>query len=156
METLRRRIPLTFTVEAPHLGLRRGVPASRMGVRTIFQSTRRAQCREMEDLGYRDRKGFRRCLRRRTPTRHKMSSHGFARFGVTTQNQNLVDSVAFWSAAAPAYRWIELINNRALSGAPLTPYAHRVYTYVAMAMYDATVATWDSKYTYNRPRPSEL
>src|SRR5436309_14368280 len=23
-------------------------------------------------------------------------------------------------------------------------------------MYDATVAAWDSKYTYNRPRPSEL
>src|SRR6476661_3983813 len=51
---------------------------------------------------------------------------------------------------------MELINNRALTGAPLTPYAHRVYTYVALAMYDATVATWDSKYAYNRPRPSEL
>ena len=30
------------------------------------------------------------------------------------------------------------------------------YIYVALAMYDATVAAWDSKYAYNRPRPSEL
>src|SRR5262249_38101274 len=38
---------------------------------------------------------------------------------------------------------------------PLTAFPHRVYTYVAQAMYDATVAAWDSKYAYNRPRPSE-
>jgi hypothetical protein len=34
-------------------------------------------------------------------------------------------------------------------------YPHRVYTYVALAMHDATIATWESKYFYNRPRPSE-
>ena len=75
---------------------------------------------------------------------------------LTTSNPNLVNSVGFWSAGAPAYRWIELINNRAIRGASLTPYAPRVYVYVAQAMYDATIATWDSKYFYNRPRPSEL
>ena len=31
-----------------------------------------------------------------------------------------------------------------------------MYTYVALAMYDATVATWESKYHYRRPRPSEM
>ena len=31
-----------------------------------------------------------------------------------------------------------------------------MYTYVALAMYDATIATWESKYFYNRRRPSEL
>ena len=72
------------------------------------------------------------------------------------KNPFILASVAFWSSGAPSYRWIELINKRALSAAPLTPYPHRVYTYVAMAMYDATVATWDSKYAYNRPRPSEM
>ena len=64
--------------------------------------------------------------------------------------------ITFWDAGAPAYRWIDLINQRALDAKPLTPYAHRVYTYVAQAMYDATVAAWESKYFYNRPRPSEL
>jgi membrane-associated phospholipid phosphatase len=78
------------------------------------------------------------------------------REAVAEPNANVADSVRFWSAGAPEYQWIELINNRAISGAPLPAYPHRVYAYVAMAMYDATVAVWDSKYTYNRPRPSEL
>src|SRR5260370_4332246 len=75
---------------------------------------------------------------------------------VAEPNPYIADSVKFWSAGAPAYQWIELINNRALTGAPLSAYAHRVYTYVALAMYEATVAACDSKYAYNRPRPSEL
>ena len=75
---------------------------------------------------------------------------------VAEPNANVADTVRFWSAGAPAYQWMELINNRALAGAPLTPYAHRVYTYVALAMYDATVAAWESKYAYNRPRPIQL
>ncbi len=64
--------------------------------------------------------------------------------------------IAFWDAGAPAYRWIDLINQRATAGQSLTPFAHRVYAYVAMAMNDATIAAWESKYFYNRPRPSEL
>jgi len=75
---------------------------------------------------------------------------------VTTTNPGVVASVAFWSAGAPSYRWIEMLNDRAIRGASLTPYAARPYLYVAQAMYDATVATWDSKYFYNRPRPSAL
>jgi membrane-associated phospholipid phosphatase len=63
--------------------------------------------------------------------------------------------IAFWDAGSPAYRWIDLINSRAQAGA-LPPYPHRVYAYVAMAMNDAMIATWESKYHYNRPRPSEL
>jgi len=64
--------------------------------------------------------------------------------------------IAFWDAGAPSYRWIDLINSRALAGQPLSAFAHRVYTYVAIAMNDATIATWDSKYYYNRQRPSEM
>src|SRR5258708_4785697 len=64
--------------------------------------------------------------------------------------------IAYWDAGAPAYRWIDLISARVLSATPTTPYAHRVYAYVALAMYDATVATWESKYYYNRKRPSEV
>jgi membrane-associated phospholipid phosphatase len=64
--------------------------------------------------------------------------------------------IAYWDAGAPAYRWMDLINNRVLAGTPTSAFPHRVYTYMAMAMYDATIAAWDSKYAYNRPRPSEL
>jgi hypothetical protein len=66
------------------------------------------------------------------------------------------EQIAFWDAGAPAYRWIDLITERLLAGTATTTYPHRVYTYVAQAMYDATVATWESKYFYNRARPSEL
>jgi membrane-associated phospholipid phosphatase len=64
--------------------------------------------------------------------------------------------IAYWDAGAPAYRWIDLISQRLQAGGATTAYPHRVYAYVAMAMYDATIATWESKYFYNRPRPSEL
>lgn len=63
--------------------------------------------------------------------------------------------IAYWDAGAPSYRWMELVNNRLLAGVPTTAYPHRVQAYVALAMYDATVAAWESKYFYNRPRPSE-
>src|SRR5438477_1908901 len=78
------------------------------------------------------------------------------RDAVAEPNPYVTASVSFWNAGAPAYQWMELISNRVLTGAPVSAYAHRVYTYVALAMYDATVATWDSKYAYNRPRPGEL
>jgi membrane-associated phospholipid phosphatase len=68
----------------------------------------------------------------------------------------IAQQITYWDAGAPAYRWIDLIDARALAGVAITAYPHRVYTYVAQAMYDATVATWESKYFYNRGRPSEL
>src|SRR5437016_119979 len=64
---------------------------------------------------------------------------------VLKNDSQIQQQIAFWDAGSPAYRWMDMINARALSGAPLTTYAHRVYAYVAMAMYDATIATWESK-----------
>ena len=75
---------------------------------------------------------------------------------ISRNDAQTMQQIAFWDAGAPAYRWIDLISARVLAGTPTTPYPHRVYTYVALAMYDATIATWESKYFYNRPRPSEL
>lgn len=64
--------------------------------------------------------------------------------------------IEYWDAGSPGYRWMDLISNRLLAGVATTAFPHRVYTYVSMAIYDATVATWESKYFYNRARPSEL
>ena len=64
--------------------------------------------------------------------------------------------IAFWDAGAPGYQWIELVNKRVFAGQPLPPASHRIYTYMTMAMHDATIATWESKYFYKRPRPSEV
>src|SRR5436309_2311667 len=64
--------------------------------------------------------------------------------------------ITFWDAGAPAYRWIDLLNARTLAGGPTATNGRTgVYTYVALAMYDATIATWESTYFYNRQRPSE-
>jgi membrane-associated phospholipid phosphatase len=75
---------------------------------------------------------------------------------ISHNDANTKQQIAFWDAGAPAYRWIDLINARLLAGTPTTTYPQRVYTYVALAMYDATIAAWESKYFYNRRRPSEL
>jgi membrane-associated phospholipid phosphatase len=75
---------------------------------------------------------------------------------ISQNNAQVQQQIAFWDAGAPAYRWIDLINARVLAAIPTTAFPHRVYTYVALAMYDAIIATWESKYFYNRARPSEL
>ena len=75
---------------------------------------------------------------------------------LTVQNDDAdYARIAYWDAGAPAYRWMDWLNARATSGAPLPPFVHRAYTYLALAMHDATIATWESKYAYNRQRPSE-
>src|SRR5437667_3447333 len=74
---------------------------------------------------------------------------------ISQNDQQTRQQIAFWDAGAPPYRWIDLINSRLLAGTATTAYPHRVYAYVALAMYDATIATWESKYFYDRRRPSE-
>ena len=64
--------------------------------------------------------------------------------------------IRFWDAGSPGYRWLDLISSRAMQGQPLTAYPHRVFTYLTLAMYDATIASWESKYAYNRPRPKHF
>ena len=77
---------------------------------------------------------------------------------ISGNDEDAQAQIAFWDAGAPAYRWLDLINARALAGAPIAAplSSGRVYTYVALAMYDATVATWESKQFYGRRRPSEV
>src|SRR4029078_4525143 len=69
---------------------------------------------------------------------------------------SIQQQIAFWDAGAPSYRWMDLLNQRSLNGPALPPFPHRIYAYVAMAMNDATIAAWDSKYYYTRPRPSQM
>ena len=71
----------------------------------------------------------------------------------------MLDRIAFWDAGAPPYRWNELATDLSFRGAfgTSSPAIYqRVQAYLNMAIHDATVATWDAKYAYNRPRPSQL
>ena len=63
--------------------------------------------------------------------------------------------VAYWDAGPPAYRWMKIASQQMISHNLAAPFYTRGMALVAVAMYDATVAAWDSKYAFNRPRPSQ-
>ncbi len=56
----------------------------------------------------------------------------------------------YWNAGAPAYRWQTVVER--LYGFP--PAWARAKALMNVAIYDATVAAWNTKYAYQRPRPS--
>src|SRR5437667_676076 len=74
------------------------------------------------------------------------------------QDPRIDEQVRFWNAGPPSYRWVDVVTSRLLdvTQTPIGAFPNRAYLYVALAIYDATIAAWDSKYAYNRKRPSEL
>lgn len=75
---------------------------------------------------------------------------------VAKRDAAALDQIAFWNTGAPSYRWNELAVSESLkAGQPGGP-GTRALALVNAAMYDATIAAYDSKYTYNRLRPNEL
>ena len=79
---------------------------------------------------------------------------------LASQRDAARNTIRFWDAGAPNYRWNEL----ALSKLPAAPgtngppgaQAFRGMALLSVAVYDAMVAAWDSKYAYGRPRPGVL
>jgi PAP2 superfamily len=65
------------------------------------------------------------------------------------------DQVRFWDAGSPGYRWNEMLIAEAAKNIPRGR-AQGALALLNVAIYDATVAAWDAKYTYARPRPSDL
>src|SRR5262249_60303173 len=65
-----------------------------------------------------------------------------------------LDQISFWDSGAPGYRWngilADELSKHNLAGATTS----RQVALMHVAIYDATIAAWDSKYTYQRPRPS--
>jgi membrane-associated phospholipid phosphatase len=65
-----------------------------------------------------------------------------------------MQQITYWNAGAPAYRWNQIGVTTLVSHA--APLAGRNLALLNAAIYDATIAAWDGKYTYNRLRPSEI
>jgi membrane-associated phospholipid phosphatase len=65
-----------------------------------------------------------------------------------------LDRVSFWDAGAPSYRWNALTVRYLLGKRIGVPRAARGLALLNVAIYDATVAAWESKYAYQRPRPA--
>src|SRR5260370_21909969 len=63
--------------------------------------------------------------------------------------------IRFWDAGAPGYRWMQLTQQLAVSEGLAAPLQTRALALVAAAIYDATVAAWDSKYVHLRQPPAD-
>lgn len=58
--------------------------------------------------------------------------------------------ITYWNAGSPGYRWRQIVYD--LKPPNNLRYGN-VATLLEIALYDATIAAWDSKYAYQRPRP---
>jgi PAP2 superfamily len=64
------------------------------------------------------------------------------------------ERILYWDFWSPSHRWNEIMTDAAVAnnmGAPTI----RAYTMLNVAIADAMVAAWDSKYAHNRRRPNE-
>jgi len=65
------------------------------------------------------------------------------------------DLIAYWNVGPPSYRWQQVALDEAMRNNLPWQWAVRDFALMHAAIYDAMVAAWDSKYAYNRKRPSE-
>ena len=66
-------------------------------------------------------------------------------------DETTMQQIIFWNAGAPGYRWQEMMNK--LWAVDTGRYAILANLLLGTAIYDATIAAWDTKYAYKRPRP---
>jgi membrane-associated phospholipid phosphatase len=62
-----------------------------------------------------------------------------------------LQQVLFWNAGSPGFRWEEMINKLWMTDTSGNGALANML--VATAIYDATVAAWNTKYSYQRQRP---
>src|SRR5215470_6484314 len=74
----------------------------------------------------------------------------------TQRDAAALAAISFWDAGPPGYRWNEIAINQLVRNNITGPRSARALSLLNVAIYDATIAAWDSKYVYNRPRPSEV
>jgi len=72
-----------------------------------------------------------------------------------TRDSASLDLVAYWDTGAPSYRWSEIAVAEHLHKGDNWLPAVRSLSLMHIAIYDAMVAAWDSKYAYKRLRPSD-
>src|ERR1700730_1874503 len=66
------------------------------------------------------------------------------------------DLIAYWNVGPPSYRWHEIALSEVMRNNLPWNYGMRDFALVHVAIYDALIAAWDSKFAYNRKRPSEF
>ena len=74
----------------------------------------------------------------------------------STRDRAALDRVAYWDTGAPSYRWSELAVAEHLKNGNNWLPAARSLALMHIAIYDAMIAAWDSKYAYKRLHPSDV
>lgn len=64
------------------------------------------------------------------------------------------ERIRYWDFWSPSHRWNEMMTDTAVANNMGVP-TIRAYVMLNVAIADAMVAAWDSKYAHNRRRPSE-
>ncbi|HEY0651834.1 MAG TPA: phosphatase PAP2 family protein [Chryseosolibacter sp.] len=59
--------------------------------------------------------------------------------------------ITYWNAGAPGYRWHTMVSKLWMTD--ITGNGALAQMLMGTAIYDATIAAWDAKYTFNRQRP---
>jgi membrane-associated phospholipid phosphatase len=72
------------------------------------------------------------------------------------RDQKALDRVAYWDTGSPSYRWSEISVAEHLKAGVPWQIASRDLALMHIAIYDAMVAAWDSKYAYKRLRPTTV
>lgn len=65
------------------------------------------------------------------------------------------ESIGYWNNGSVS-RWNEIARSLVVKNGTSAPMASRVYALVSVAQYDALVAAWNNKYTYNRSSPHDI
>src|SRR5207247_4517830 len=66
-----------------------------------------------------------------------------------------LERIRYWDFWSPAHRWNELLTDTRVAQNLFSPHGLRAFAMLNVAIYDALIAAWDSKYAYNRRRPGE-
>lgn len=70
-----------------------------------------------------------------------------------TRTAEQANIARYWATDAPSTRWELFVEDEIARRAWSAPWAARARAYVSVAMYDAFVACWDTKYHYWLARP---
>lgn len=72
------------------------------------------------------------------------------------RDEAVLERIAYWNTGAPVYRWNEIAIEETIAANINSPVSGRMLALIHAAVYDATIAAWDAKYTYERRRPSQV
>jgi membrane-associated phospholipid phosphatase len=67
-----------------------------------------------------------------------------------------LERIRYWDFWSPAFRWNEMLIDTRVAKNLFGSDGLRAFAMLNVAIHDASIAAWDSKYAHNRRRPGEL